>query len=121
MTGPAQQRGARAESKALEYLKQQGLRLIEKNFNCRHGEIDLIMYENETLVFVEVRYRAKDAPVGALESVNMRKQQRIARSAQFYLQRHPDLAWRYCRFDVLGVSGQHSEQPFEWVRDAFQV
>lgn len=115
-----QQRGAWAESKALKFLQQRGLNLVEKNFNCRRGEIDLIMNDNEALVFIEVRFRAKSAHVSALESVDQRKQQRISLSAEYYLQRHPEQAWRHCRFDVLGISEEAHEQEIEWIQDAFQ-
>ena len=120
MKASTQQRGTWAESKALEFLQQRGLTLVEKNFNCRRGEIDLIMNDSEALVFIEVRFRAKSAQVSALESVDQGKQQRIFLSAQHYLQRHPDQAWRYCRFDVLGISENDHEQEIEWVQDAFQ-
>ncbi len=121
MTGPTQQRGAWAEAKADTYLQQHGLRLVKKNFSCRFGEIDLIMREGEILVFIEVRFRASDALVGAVESVDGRKQQRIIRSAEYYLQRHPRHAWRYCRFDVLGLTGDQRIQQFDWIKDAFQT
>ncbi len=124
MKASTQQRGEWAESKALKFLQQRGLTLIEKNFNCRRGEIDLIMNDSEALVFIEVRFRAKNAHVSALESVDQRKQQRICLSAEHYLQRHPDQAWRYCRFDVLGINEDDSkdnrEQAIEWIKDAFQ-
>lgn len=121
MTGPTQQRGAWAESRALDYLKQQGLRLIKKNFNCRFGEIDLILCDGDTLVFAEVRYRGEEPRVSAVESVDARKQRRIIRSAEYYLQRHPNHAWRFCRFDVLGLTGNQNNQRFEWIKDAFQT
>ncbi len=121
VTGPTQKRGAWAESKAQDYLLQQGLRLIKKNFNCRFGEIDLIMLEGDTLAFIEVRCRAVNALVGAVESVDAGKQQRLIRSAEYYLQRHPGHAWRICRFDVLGLTGSRSSQQIEWIKDAFQA
>jgi len=120
VSSPTQQRGSWAESTALDYLRQQGLKLITRNFNCRFGEIDLIMSERDTLVFTEVRYRAVAARVSAAESVDTRKQQRIIRSAQYYLQRHPELALRHCRFDVLGVTGTRGDQQLDWIKDAFQ-
>ncbi len=120
VSSASQQRGARVESQALDYLLGQGLQLIDKNFHCRYGEIDLIMREHETLVFTEVRYRAATAHASAVESVDARKQRRIIRSAEYYLQRHPEQAWRNCRFDVLGVDDSRDQQRLEWVKDAFQ-
>ena len=62
--------GNRSEKLALKYLKQKGLKLHEKNYHCRYGEIDLIMWHDDYLVFIEVRYRKNNLFGGALESVN---------------------------------------------------
>ncbi|MFX7820786.1 YraN family protein, partial [Acinetobacter baumannii] len=74
------------EDAALVYLQQQGLRLLERNWRCKAGEIDLIMQDDATLVFVEVRRRKNDRFGGAAASVTWHKQQKLIRAAQWYLQ-----------------------------------
>lgn len=110
------------ELKAAIYLKKQGLTLIEKNYQCRSGEIDLVMFEgNSQLVFVEVRYR-KNAKFGsALESVNLQKQTKIRRTAAHFLLSHPQLNSYSCRFDVIGMSEQARDQicEIQWIKNAF--
>ncbi len=111
--------GQHAEQLAEHYLLNQGLRLQQRNYRCRGGEIDLIMLEGETLVFVEVRYRKHQGFGGAAASVDRRKQQRLRLAAQHYLQRHP--ANRACRFDVIAISptagGQNNVQ---WITNAIE-
>jgi putative endonuclease len=109
-------RGAQAEQQALDYLLAQGLRLVERNFRCRGGEIDLIMREGEQLVFVEVRYRRSARYGGALASVDRRKQGRLITAALHYLQRHRTAG--ATRFDVVALEG---ETPVQWVRNAFEA
>lgn len=109
-----QRRGAASEALAEKLLAAHGLRLVERNYRCRGGEIDLVMRDGESMVFVEVRYRASTAFGGALGSVGASKQQRLVRAAQHYLLRS---GWTGpCRFDVVGFDG--TGQP-QWVRDAF--
>ncbi len=111
-------RGKAAEERACRHLTARGLRLVERNFRCRRGEIDLIMRDGQELVFVEVRYR-KDSRFGsAAESVDRRKQQRIVAAATLYLQRSSGIP--PCRFDVLAISADQ-EEPIEWVRNAFEA
>lgn len=102
----------------MRYLLARGLRLVERNYRGRGGEIDLIMRERETLVFIEVRYRRSGRYGSAAETVTSGKQQRLLATAARYLQRHRlDLP---CRFDVVGISGAQLEA-IEWIRDAFQL
>ncbi len=95
--------GRDAEARALAFLEQQGLTLVEKNFRCRTGEIDLIMHDAQTLVFIEVRSRKDRRFGGAAASVGPVKQQRLCRSAAFYLLRFrkPPV----CRFDLVAIEG----------------
>lgn len=110
------ERGQQAEQRALNYLEALGLTLITQNFHSRRGEIDLIMEDGDTLVFIEVRYR-KSAKFGsAIESVNMQKQNRIIHTAQYYIQQHPSHYSAY-RFDVVGLN----PNDINWVKDAFQL
>src|SRR3954469_8807467 len=106
--------GARAEHVCAELLRRSGLRVIERNWRCRHGEIDLIAEEGGTVVFAEVRMRSRASFGGAAESVTEAKRARLLAAARLYLSRRPEAA---CRFDVLLVEGEPSR--IEWIRDAF--
>lgn len=97
--------GARYEKLAAEYLTGKGFRILEQNFRCRQGEIDLVAREGRTLVFVEVKYRT-DTLCGEPEAaVDLRKQSKIYQVAEFYLLRHGLSAETLCRFDVVAVDG----------------
>ncbi len=112
-------RGADAEQRALEYLERQGLVPVARNFRGRQGEIDLVMGDGETLVFVEVRFRRSDRFGSAAESVTPTKQQRIAATARLFLGRHPRWREHDCRFDVVTLSGMPAPR-IAWIRDAFR-
>lgn len=108
--------GDAKERAACDYLQRQGLRLVAHNVRCRLGEVDLVMRDGDTLVFVEVRYRRAQGFGGAAASVDRRKQARLIAAAGFYLQRHPcDLP---CRFDVVALGDGGS---LDWIRDAFSA
>lgn len=113
--------GNNAEARALSYLVQQGLTLVETNYRCRPGEIDLVMNENGTLVFVEVRYRADQSYGGALESIDARKQRKLRAAAMHYLQQRHGSMEVPCRFDVVLVSGSldtDSGVELDWIPNA---
>jgi putative endonuclease len=118
MAGPARS-GRNAESLACRYLEARGLALIERNYQRRPGEIDLIMADSDSLVFVEVRYRRRTGFGSGAESVDRRKQMKISACAQLYLQAHPEMAARPCRFDVISISGEAGDPAVEWIQDAF--
>jgi len=109
--------GDHFEGAALSFLQLRGLRLLRANFLCRHGEIDLVMREGETVVFVEVRYRRNAAFGGALGSVTSAKRRKLISAAHLWLAWHPHDARRPCRFDVLAFEGDS----VEWVRAAFDA
>jgi putative endonuclease len=114
-------RGAWAEDLALRHLSRAGLDLVARNYRCRRGEVDLVMREGETLVFVEVRQRlASDFGDGA-ESVDSRKRHRLVATASHFLQTHPSAARAPCRFDVVAVSGPAGTGDVRWIPDAFQA
>ena len=110
--------GPGAETLALRHLEQAGLRLVERNYRCRGGEIDLVMLDGESLAFVEVRYRSSTRFGRAEETVTTTKQGRLVTAASHYLQRHA--VTRPARFDVVAIhpasGGKHA---VEWIRDAF--
>ena len=87
MTAAHLKLGQEAEDACCLYLKSKGLKLITKNFSCRFGEIDIIMLENNILVFIEVRYRKNNNFGGALESVTYAKQKKLRNTAELYLQK----------------------------------
>lgn len=96
-----QRSGDAGEELALQHLQQAGLQLIERSFICKGGEIDLIMRDQKTLVFVEVRTRASKAFGGAVASVTATKQKRMVHAAQVYLQTLKTTP--ACRFDVVAI------------------
>ncbi len=111
------ERGARAESQAAEWLKGKGLKLLERNVRSRFGEIDLVMEDGTTLVFVEVRYRSRDDYGGAVASVTPAKQARLQRAIGVYIASHPRAGARNLRADVVAISGQGN---VEWIPNAFE-
>lgn len=112
--------GADAEERARRYLERQGLVTIERNFHSRRGEIDLVMQDRDTLVFVEVRFRSSSRFGSAAESVTPAKQQRIIDTARYFLNCRRQWGDYVCRFDVLAISGR-AQQDIEWIRDAFRL
>ena len=110
-----QQQGQLGEQQGLAYLQQQGLALVEANFSCKAGEIDLIMRERDTLVFVEVRKRSGGHGGAAAESITPAKQRRIIRAAQLYLSRFARMP--ACRIDVVAIDGDD----IEWLPNAIEV
>ena len=115
------QAGAAIENAASDWLIQQGLIGVEKNFRCRGGEIDLIMRDGEQLVFVEVRLRNRDDFGSAAESVTPRKQQRIIHAAHYFLVTHARWQQCICRFDVLAARQTHGVIAWDWVQNAFST
>lgn len=109
--------GGEAELTAATFLQQQGLKLITSNYHCRFGEIDLIMRDGKTLVFVEVRLRSNASFGGAGMSITPAKQQKLARTAEHYLQQHGSTS---CRFDAV-LMDKASVQHIEWIKNAFDV
>lgn len=109
------------ERQAAHWLQGRGLRLLAHNFRGKTGEIDLIARDGECLVFVEVRARSNRNFAGAAASVDRRKQRRILRTAQLYLQHHPELHLLPCRFDVIAFEPPQSGagSRIRWIRAAF--
>lgn len=112
------QRGEQAEQWAANYLKKQGLTLIERNYRSRFGEIDLIMQDGCTLVFVEVRLRRNADFGGAAASIDIRKQQRIIRTSQQYLSSLARIP--ACRFDAV-LLGDDQGKDAHWLKNAFDA
>lgn len=114
-----QQIGKDAEAQAERFLQNKGLIPISRNFRCRCGEIDLIMRDGNELVFIEVRKRQWQQFGGAAESVDFRKQRKLIRTAQYYLQQLSKEP--FCRFDVIAFEGKAAADDPLWYKDAFRV
>ena len=112
--------GKIAEDIASGFLIKQGLALITRNYRCARGEIDLIMRDDIYVVFVEVRYRKNNKFGSGAETVDFRKQRKLASAAAHYLQRIPALAKLPCRFDVISISPGNNAPQIQWIKDAFQ-
>ncbi|HEX7972443.1 MAG TPA: YraN family protein [Thiobacillus sp.] len=106
--------GQSAESRAAAFLKTHGLKLVVRNWRCRFGEIDLVMQDGATLVFVEVRLRNRNDFGGAAASVTPAKQKKLLAAARQYLTTLETLP--RCRFDVVALSGSNAP---EWIKNAF--
>lgn len=107
--------GSRWEERAAAFLTRAGYEILERNFSCRQGEIDLIARDGAYLVFVEVKYRRNLGSGSPLEAVNPAKQEKIRRTALYYLYRRGYGEDTPCRFDVVAVTGER----FSLIRDAF--
>ncbi|HUX91696.1 MAG TPA: YraN family protein [Gallionellaceae bacterium] len=108
--------GALAEQLAAQYLQRQGLKLLQMNYSCRYGEIDLILQHGDNLVFVEVRLRSGSAFGGAAASIDGRKQAKLLRTAQHYLSRLQRIP--PCRFDAIVMQATDPDK-IEWIKNAF--
>lgn len=97
--------GAAHEKEAAAFLKQKGYEIIQMNYRCRMGEIDLIAKDGEYLVFVEVKYRKDEQSGNPFEAVHYKKQRMISKVAAYYLMRHGFSTEQPCRFDVVGIVG----------------
>ena len=119
MLGLSKKKGDAAEQAAARFLKKQGLILIEHNYRCRFGEIDIIARDGPILAFVEVRYRHSNRFGSAAESVNFRKQQRLLAAASHYLATVQGTELP-CRFDVIEASACNGGFDINWLQNAFQ-
>ena len=116
MRAVAGERGRWAEDLATKHLTTDGLEALQRNYRCRWGEIDLIMRDQQTLVFVEVRFRSRDDYGDAAESVDAYKQRKLVSTAEHFLQAHSNFQDKPCRFDVVSVS----PNTVRWIKVAFQ-
>ena len=116
--GLSRRRGQDAETTALKHLQKAGLKLMERNYLCRRGEIDLIMRDSDSIALIEVRQRSHSGFGSAAESVTLHKQRRLIAAASHWLVHHPQYADQAIRFDVVGIDG---DGQLDWIRNAFQV
>lgn len=108
--------GNRAESQALTYLKSHGCQLVVSNYNAKRGEIDLIVQDGETLVFVEVRYRSDSSRGTGAETVTRSKRLKIIRTAENFLVSNKQCRNMPCRFDVVSIGNS-----IDWIIRAFTL
>jgi len=117
---PRQKAGREAEEQALEHLRQHGMTLLARNWLCKRGELDLVMLDGDTVVFVEVRYRLHSGWGGALASVDARKREKLVFAAQYFLLKESRWSQSPCRFDVVALEGTASQATrLNWIRNAF--
>lgn len=112
--------GQRTEALALRYLGDQGLQLLERNFRCRRGEIDLVMEDGSCIVFVEVRYRRSTRFGTPAETIGPKKRRRLLIAARVYLQSHPETRRRPARFDVIAIAPGKSGLEITWIKNAIE-
>ena len=117
------ERGRIAEDIACDYLNNQfGLALLDRNYRTPHGEIDLIMKDGDTTVFIEVRSRTRQSFMETLETIDRNKCMRIIQSSEYYLQRQvSNYNEVKCRFDVVTLNGPLETATLEWIKDAFEA
>ena len=109
------EKGARKEEQVCAYLLSKGVKIKERNFRCRQGEIDIIGYDGEYLVFFEVKYRSSRSKGSAAEAVGSAKQGKICRVADYYRMIHRLSDDTPVRFDVAAIDGEN----LRWIKNAF--
>lgn len=114
-------RGAAVEAAARVHLSRAGLRDVAANANYRFGELDLVMLEGATLVFIEVRYRRDARFGGGAASVDIHKRRKLVQAAHAFLTNHPKHATAPCRFDVVEADGDPASPRLTWLKDAFRA
>ena len=112
--------GRAAEDAAFRHLERQGLKLIERNWSCRYGELDLVMLDGDTVVFVEVRARRHATWGGAAASIDARKRGKLITTAECFLQRFPRWSCHPCRFDVVAIMTREPAH-LDWIQNAFDT
>ena len=110
------QRGASAETCATRLLVDAGYRIVERNFRCKAGELDIVARDGDVLVFVEVRSRSDDEHGSAVEMIRRPKQRRVARVAAHYLAM-VEPVFEQCRFDIVAITAGEAIL----LKDAFRV
>ena len=111
--------GQETELLACDYLLARGLRLLERNFSVPQGEIDLIMHDQQSLVFIEVRYRRNNNFGSGAETITRNKQRKLLATAARYLQRNPQQADQPARFDVVSIHMENKQTSINWIKNAF--
>lgn len=111
--------GQQWERVAERWLRDRGARILKRNFNCRGGEIDLVIADDGDIAFVEVKYRASAGYGDGAAHVTYTKQRRIERAARVYLQYHVHAQDQVCRFDVVSIGESPRGAKIQWIKNAF--
>lgn len=109
------------EQRACSELERAGLKLLARNYTTRYGELDLVMRDGDTVVFVEVRHRIGAGFGDAATSITATKQARLVQTAQLWLTANPKHAQCACRFDVVAYDGPVDGATMQWLRGAFDA
>jgi len=112
--------GKAGEEVAIQYLRQQGYQVLERNYRCRFGEIDLIARDGSTLAFIEVKTRRSQTFGPAAAAVTLAKQRHLVKASQVYLTRTHKV-YELCRFDVVTIELDAHTPRIELIKDAFQI
>lgn len=113
--------GAIFEQRACAELQRAGLKLLDRNYTTRYGEIDLLMLDRDTVVFVEVRHRLANSHGHAATTVTASKQRKLVQTAELWLATHPHYANHPCRFDVVSYDGPADRAEMTWWKRAFET
>ena len=113
--------GKLAETKALEYLKRNGLEPVTMNYNSPCGEIDIIMHDKNFIVFIEVKFRKNNNFINPLEAIDRQKCDKIIATSQYFLQKNHKISKMMSRFDVVIITGNINNPNIEWIKNAFQA
>lgn len=116
-----QSSGKQAEELAANYLAEQNIEIVTRNFHSRFGEIDLIALDKEILLFIEVRYRKDEHFLAAIETIDQHKCKRIVITSEYYLNKHKKYQSNLCRYDVITITGALDKPVIEWIKNAFQA
>ncbi len=111
--------GVFAEKTACNFLENKNLKLVQKNYRTPYGEIDAIMLDQDSLVFVEVRFRKSIKYGTPAETVNLQKQRKLRASAAHFLQKHQKFSNFPCRFDIVALTGDPGTGTVDWIQNAF--
>ncbi|MDE1892821.1 MAG: YraN family protein [Pseudomonadota bacterium] len=109
------------EQRACAELERAGLKLLARNYNTRFGELDLVMLDRDTVVFVEVRHRRNASHGDAAASITAGKQAKLIKAAALWRTTHAQWAQFNCRFDVVTYDGHPDHARMEWLRSAFEA
>ncbi|TAK78444.1 MAG: YraN family protein [Gammaproteobacteria bacterium] len=115
------EKGHHAEDQACQFLQAKGFRLLQRNYRCYHGEIDLIMQDQEHIVFVEVRSRQRTDYGNAVESITKSKINKLIKTAKHFLQIRKWLYRVNSRFDVIAIHPVEGKMQLEWIKNAFEA
>ena len=112
--------GKRGETLAISFLKKNGYRIIESNFRCRYGEIDIIAQDGKTVAFIEVKTKTSNRFGSPTQAIDSRKQRQVSKTALAYISQKR-LTNYSARFDVVGINIKGSNSEIELIKNAFEL